>query len=510
MANQENNLRDGACISPWQLAGKKAVDHSTHHEKHEIFDVIIIGGGITGLTTAYLLQQQGKRCIVLETQTIGFGTTGGTSSHLNTFFDATYADIESDFGKEEAKLVAKAGKEAMALIKKLVNDLAIDCDLAEKDGYLFAQDEKQGKELSEILTASKSAGIEVTEINKICVPIPFQSAIVFKGQGQFHPIKYIQKLAEAFIKLGGIISENTFISDVEKNGDFYYATAEHQLFKGTQLVYATHAVPGVNAFSFKCAPYRSYVLGVILNDANYPEGLAYDMMDPYHYFRSHEIDGQQYLIVGGEDHKTGQGDPTKAFEALEEYVKQYFNVKEVVFKWSSQYYIPTDGLPYIGASPSLNNAYVATGFNGNGMMFGTLSAMIISDHILHKKNDYASLFSPTRIKPIAGLSEFIQENANVAWHFIADRFKSEEIDAFKDIPADSGQIVNFEGEKLAVYKGPKGKITALSPVCTHAGCIVNFNPEEKTWDCPCHGGRYDIDGNVISGPPLKNLARYKS
>ncbi|SFG81972.1 FAD-dependent oxidoreductase [Pedobacter insulae] len=509
MVNQEKKLRDGACISPWQLAGKDLVSHSTDQKKHETFDTIIIGGGITGLTTALLLQQCGKKCIVVETKTIGFGTTGGTSAHLNTFFDATYADIESDFGKEESKLVAKAGKEAMAMIKKLATDLAIDCDLAVKDGYLFAQDEKQVEELSKILAASKRAGIEVTETAEICVPIPFQSAIIFTGQGQFHPIEYIQKLAVAFIDLGGVISENTFVNEVEKKGDLYHATTPNQVFTGSKLVYATHAVPGVNAFSFKCAPYRSYVLGVTLKDDHYPEDLAYDMMEPYHYFRSHEIDGQSYLIVGGEDHKTGQGDPTQAFESLETYIKQYFNVKEVAFKWSSQYYIPTDGLPYIGPSPALADAYVATGFNGNGMMFGTLSAMIISDDILNKKNDYAALFSPSRIKPLAGLGEFIQENANVAWHFISDRFKTEEIAKLKDIPNDTGQVVEFEGEKLAVYKGPRGKVTALSPVCTHAGCIVNFNPEEKTWDCPCHGGRYDIEGNVISGPPLRKLARYK-
>jgi glycine/D-amino acid oxidase-like deaminating enzyme/nitrite reductase/ring-hydroxylating ferredoxin subunit len=502
--------RDSATISPWQLADehvKKA--NSGNSEKHQLFDVIIIGGGITGLTTALLAQQQGKRCLVIERGNIGFGTTGGTSAHLNTFFDATYPEIESDFGEENSKLVAKAGKEAYSLLKKLTKDLKIECDLEEKNAYLFAQDEKQSEEVKEILEASKRAGIEVEQTDKISLPIPFQSAILFKKQGQFHPIKYIQKLAEAFEENGGVILEHTFINEVEKKEDFVYAIAEHQIFKALHLVYATHAVPGVNSFSFKCAPYRSYVIGVTLKDEKYPKELAYDMMEPYHYFRTHIIEGQKYLLVGGEDHKTGQGDADKAFIALESYVKQYFDVKEIGYKWSSQYYVPADGLPYIGQMPGEENIYVATGFNGNGMIFGTLSGILISDEILGKENEFKALFSPSRIKPIAGFTEFVQENANVAWHFIADRFNTEAISTLKEMDSESGTVADYNGEKLALYKHKNGKVIILNPVCTHAGCIVNFNAVEKSWDCPCHGGRFDLEGNVLCGPPRKNLERKK-
>lgn len=501
--------RDSITVSPWQLAGDKLKFKQANHEKHHLFDVIVIGAGITGLTTAFLLQKKGKKCIVIESGNIGFGTTGGTSAHLNTFFDATYPEIESDFGEKEAKLVAHAGKEALSLIKKLAKDLLMECDLEEKDAYLFAQDEKQSEELQQILQASKRAGLSVAETDKINIPIPFQTAILFKKQGQFHPIKYIQHIADEFIKLGGILCENTFITDVEKTQELYFAKANHQLFKGTNLVYATHAVPGVNSFSFKCAAYRSYVMGVTLTDENYPEDLTYDMMEPYHYFRTHTIDDQNYLLVGGEDHKTGQGDPNQAFESLEAYIRQYFNVKEVAYKWSSQYYIPADGLPYIGQMPGEANCYMATGFNGNGMMFGTLSGMLISDLILDQKNEYKDLFSPSRIKPIAGFTEFVHENANVAWHFIADRFNAETIDTLKDLPKESGKIVSFNEEKLALYKDKKGKVTLLNPVCTHAGCIVNFNAIEKSWDCPCHGGRFDIEGNILCGPPRKNLTKHR-
>ncbi|MFI5452941.1 FAD-dependent oxidoreductase [Pedobacter sp. UC225_61] len=501
--------RDSITVSPWQADKQVKKINSANHEKHQLFDVLIIGGGITGLTTALLLQQQGKKCLILERGNIGFGTTGGTSAHLNTFFDATYPEIESDFGKENSKLVAKAGKEAFSLIKKLAKDLKIECDLAEKNAYLFAQDEKQSKEVKEILEASKRAGIEVEQADKISLPIPFTSAILFKKQGQFHPIKYIQKLAEAFEKNGGVIVERTFINEVEKKGEFVYAVADHMIFKAQHLVYATHAVPGVNSFSFKCAPYRSYVIGLTLTDENYPNELAYDMMEPYHYFRTHEIEGQKYLLVGGEDHKTGQGDADSAFKELESYVKQYFDVKEISYRWSSQYYVPADGLPYIGKMPGEENIYVATGFNGNGMMFGTLSGILISDEILGKKNEFKELFSAARIKPIAGFTELVQENANVAWHFVADRFNTESISTLKEMESESGTVADYNGEKLALYKHKNGKVTILNPVCTHAGCIVNFNAVEKSWDCPCHGGRFDLEGNVLCGPPRKNLERKK-
>jgi glycine/D-amino acid oxidase-like deaminating enzyme/nitrite reductase/ring-hydroxylating ferredoxin subunit len=503
------SLRDSSTISPWQNTSRGPTQAVSNTEKHQLFDVMIIGAGITGLTTALLLQQQGKKCIVIENGSLGFGTTGGTSAHLNTFFDTTYPEIESDFGEKEAKMVAAAGKEAIELIKHFTDQLAISCDLAEKKAYLFSQNEQQSKQLMQILAASQRAGISVNEIAEINLPVPFQSAILFHQQGQFHPIKYLHGLADSFLKLGGTLCENTFITDVEKTGDLYFANAELQLFKASNLVYATHAVPGVNSFSFKCAPYRSYVIGVRLADENYPDDLAYDMMEPYHYFRTHEIEGKKYLLVGGEDHKTGQGDPEESFNALEAYVKQYYDVKEVTYRWSSQYYIPADGLPYIGQMPGEDNCFVATGYNGNGMIFGTLAGKIISDEILGIENEYRALFSPSRLKPIAGFSELVQENVNVAWHFIADRFKSEAIDTLNDLPNGTGTIAVFKGEKLAIYKDETGSVSLLDPVCTHAGCIVNYNAAEKSWDCPCHGGRFDMHGNILCGPPKKNLTKYK-
>lgn len=499
------NPRDSLNQSPWQSEVYRPV-RSEEVDLADIADIIIVGAGITGITTALMLQKAGRKCIILEAGNIGFGTTGGTSAHLNTFFDATYPEIESDFGEDEAKLVADSGKEASAIIKGFVDEYKIDCDFEYKQGFLFSQGEKETKQLKTILESSANAGIEVSVSRKNDVPVPFDMAIRFSRQGQFHPLKYINTLARAFIDLGGIIMENMFVSDSKMEDGIIELTVAGQTIRTANLVFATHIPPGITAFSFRCAPYRSYVLGVKLKDDNYPTGLAYDMKEPYHYFRTHQIDGQKYLIIGGEDHKTGHGDPEQAFANLESFLNRYYQVDAVAFKWSSQYYVPADGLPYIGhLAASGDSVYIATGFNGNGMMFGTLSAKIISDQILGIENPYAKLYSPSRIKPVAGFTDFVKENADVAWHFIADRFGMEALNALSELNRDEGKVVELQGTKLALYKNSKGEVTALSPVCTHAGCIVKFNAAEKSWDCPCHGGRYDISGKVISGPPQKGL-----
>ncbi len=261
-------------------------------------------------------------------------------------------------------------------------------------------------------------------------------------------------------------------------------------------------------FSFRCAPYRSYVIAVKLKGDNCPQALIYDMRDPYHYFRSHVIDGQQLLLIGGNDHKTGHDEPGKAFTDLEKYARTHFDISSVKYKWSSQYYIPVDGLPYVGQIPLYaEGIYCATGYNGNGMMLGSISAEILADTILGKTNSYAELFSTTRIKPIDGFTEFVKENADVVYHFVADRLSVHETDSIKRLKPGTGKVIKLDGKKIAAYRDEDGEIHALSPVCTHAGCIVNWNGEEKSWDCPCHGARYDMEGKVLTGPAVRDLAR---
>ena len=502
--------RDSKTISLWQEVNETEQLTPTITPAGITYDVLIVGGGITGLTTALRLQNAGKRCVIAEARSIGFGTTGGTTAHLNTFYDTSYLDIEKDFGEEAAKLMAQAAAESISHIKSNIDQYTIDCDFEYKDAYLYSENKKQTQQLVDILAATRNVGVNMLEDTDNGVPVPFQLSVLITDQAQFHPIKYLHKLAEAFVEAGGVLLENTFIRKTSFDDDLYTAESENGNILALNLVYATHMPPGINLLDFRCAPYRSYVLGVKLSNEDYPEHLVYDMQEPYHYTRSHVINGQKFLILGGEDHKTGHGDPEEAFKALEDYARKYYYVADIPYRWSAQYYEPADGLPYIGQMPGGDDhTYVATGFSGNGMIYGTLAGNMIADHILGLVNKYETLLSPSRMKPVAGFTEFVKENADVAYRFIADRLRTQDIDSLAELAPGTGMVVKYQDEKLAIYKDNTGKVTALNPVCTHAGCIVNFNQTEQSWDCPCHGGRYDCYGKVITGPPTKDLAQIK-
>jgi glycine/D-amino acid oxidase-like deaminating enzyme/nitrite reductase/ring-hydroxylating ferredoxin subunit len=500
--------RDSKTISLWQEVNETGQLTPTITPTGITYDVLIVGGGITGLTTALRLQTAGKQCVIAEARSIGFGTTGGTTAHLNTVYDTSYLDIENDFGEEAARLMAEAATASISHIKNNIDKYGIDCDFEYKDAYLYSENKKETQQLADILAATRRAGVNMVEETDNGVPVPFQLSVLITDQAQFHPIKYLNKLAEAFVEAGGVLLENTFIRKTSFEDGLHTAESENGNILALNLVYATHMPPGINLLDFRCAPYRSYVVGVTLTNGDYPEHLVYDMQDPYHYSRTHVINGQKYLILGGEDHKTGHDDPEKAFKALEDYARKYYYVADIPYRWSAQLYEPADGLPYIGQLPGGDDhTYVATGFSGNGMIYGTLAGNLIADQILGQVNKYETLLSPSRMKPVAGFTEFVKENADVAYRFIADRLSTKDIDTLAELAPGTGVVVKYQDEKLAIYKDISGKVTALSPVCTHAGCMVNFNQTEQSWDCPCHGGRYDCYGKVITGPPTKDLAQ---
>ncbi|MFD2873752.1 FAD-dependent oxidoreductase [Mucilaginibacter ximonensis] len=499
--------RDGALESPWQTAAYTA---ATSTSTQQTYDCLIVGAGITGLTTGLLLQQAGKNVIIAEAHTLGFGTTGGTSAHINTFADTTFAEAESAFGEDGAQLFADAIRDGFNLIKHNINELGIDCDYAEKTGYLYAETDEQVKLLHEIYQAMLKVGVPAHYQHNVPTPVAFKKALELPGQAQFHPIEYLLVLRDEFIALGGTLLENTPIDNIESNDGLHVASSGERSIAAQNIIYATHMPPGINVFSFRCAPYRSYVLAVKLTDDTYPDAVIYDLQDPYHYVRTHVIDEEPLLLIGGNDHKTGHDDPEKAFDDLEKYARTYYNVASIEYRWSSQYYIPADGFPYVGQIPFMpDGIFTATGFNGNGMMLGSISAKILADQVMGIENRYSKIFSPSRLKPIDGFTELVKENADVAYHFVADRFGIPETDSLKQLAPGTGKVLELNGSKLAVYCGEDGGIQALSPVCTHAGCIVNFNAAEKTWDCPCHGGRFNTDGSVITGPPTKALQTIK-
>lgn len=500
--------RDGAQESPWQ-AGLAPIISVPAGPKEQTCDVLIVGAGITGLTAALLLQQAGKHVVIADAHVLGFGTTGGTSAHINTFADTTYAEAEGAFGEQGARLFAEAIAEGFTLIREQAAALKIDCDLESKPGYLYAESEQEVKQLDEIYEGAVKVGVAVRYINEVPTPVPFQKALRWDGQAQFHPLKYLQGLQKAFIAAGGRIREKTLITGVETEDGLHTVSFAAGNIRANAVIYATHMPPNINLFNFECAPYRSYVMAVKLKSGKYPDALIYDCQEPYHYVRTHVLDGEALLLAGGLDHKTGHEDPEKAFADLEKYVRKYYNVSSVKYRWSSQYYVPVDGLPYIGQMPlAADGIYCATGYNGNGMMLGSIAGKILSDLVSGNASKYEKLFSPSRIKPLDSFSEFVKENADVAYHFVADRVKIHETDSLKRLQPGTGKVVEVEGQKIAAYRDEKGIIHALSPVCTHAACIVNWNASEKSWDCPCHGARYDINGEVLNGPATRPLAAF--
>ena len=499
--------RDGATISLWQDTVQDVSFPPGNTTSR--FDVLVVGGGITGITTALLLQKRGLQCAVAEAHTLCFGTTGGTTSHINTFFDTTYDQIQSDFGTEAAKLVAKATNGARDLFQQHVTEYNIDCGFEEKDGYLFAVDDQQAKELEKIYEASKEAGVDVEWVDNITVPLPFVKAVIFRRQAQIHPTRYVTALANAFTDSGGTIMENCRVENTDKEEEWLDVKTTQGSIRAKHLIYATHIPPHINLLHFRNAPYRSYAIAVQLANNQYPDSLAYDMYDPYHYYRSQEIDGTQYLIIGGEDHKTAHQENTEAcFNNLIAHARQHFDVATVTHRWSSQYFEPSDGLAYIGHLPGApDNVYVATGYSGNGITYSHIAAITLADLVTRGESEYAELFRPGRIKPVAGFMEFVKENADVVAQFVGKRLGAHKIEGLAEIAPGEGRLVKYEGSTLAVYKDETGKVYALNPVCTHAKCVVDWNRAEKSWDCPCHGARYNLNGEVLTGPAHRGLEK---
>ncbi len=506
MTTTNNIPRDGRLNSPWQKGILIPGDDKKKVRPENTYDCLIVGGGITGLTAAVLLQNEGYNTIVADANTIGFGTTGGTSAHINTFADTNYKEAASAFGEEGAKLFAEAINEGFDLIRSNIDKYKIDCDFETKPGFVYAETDKELSFLEDMFEGAVKVGVPVEYIEDVPTPVKYIKALKWDGQAQFHPVKYLKGLQEAYIAAGGVIAENTLVEGVTNEDGVLIAKTSENAYRARNVIYATHMPPNINVINFEAAPYRSYVVAVKLKSDAYPDALVYDCQEPYHYIRTHVIDGEKLLLVGGADHKTGHGDPEKAFADLEEYIRKYYDVASVEYQWSSQYYIPADGFPYIGQLPfAADGIFCASGYNGNGMMLGSIAGKILSDLVSKRSSKYEKAFSPARIKPIDSFTEFVKENADVAYRFVADRFNVDEIDTLKDLPNDTGKVVEVDGKKVAAYRDEQGKIHVLNPVCTHAGCIVAWNGEEKSWDCPCHGARYDINGKVLTGPTTRDL-----
>jgi glycine/D-amino acid oxidase-like deaminating enzyme/nitrite reductase/ring-hydroxylating ferredoxin subunit len=473
-------------------------------------DVAIIGGGITGITAARLLERAGKRVALLESRRIGKGESSKTTAHLTEVLDIRYGRLLSRFGEEGARLAARAQREAIARIAAFVSELGIACDLLRVPGFLYAESAGDLDLLREEERAAARAGVAAALVADVPLPFPVAGGLRFDGQGQLQPRDYLLGLAEGLAGGGSHIFEQTHVVDVE-DGEPCRVVTERGVVLARDVIVAAH-VPVSNRVLLhgKLAAYRTYVVGVELPLAGAAgiTGLFWDTAEPYHYSRGQRLGGRTYLIVGGEDHKVGESDDTTApFHRLEDYVRQRFGtpVAPTDHRWSGQIVVSADGLPYIGKNSLSSHVFVATGYGGNGVTQGTLAGMILADEVTGKKNPFAELFDATRIKPFASARAFVRENADYPRHLLADRLPQPGPAAMREIPAGEGRVLTVRGQRLAVYRNANGELSALSPACTHLGCLVHWNTTEKSWDCPCHGSRFDPHGRILNGPAVVPL-----
>lgn len=468
-------------------------------------DVAIIGGGITGLTTALLLSEAGKRVALIEGRHFGAGVTGSTTAHLTEAVDIRYHRLVSKFGLEGARGVRASSRDAIEMLARLSEHAAPDCGFERLNGYLFTESRDRLDELESELQAAAHAGASV---ERASVPLPFGVAggICFADQAQLNPLPYLSGIVERLASGRARLFEGVSMLDIEGSGPLHVKTSSGHDVVADAVVLATHAPFAKLTLQLKLAQYRSYVVAGRV--ASTPPGLFWDMADPYHYVRRANVDGYSYAIVGGEDHRTGEVPAAGAdapYVALEAYAARFGVPAEA--RWSAQVVESADGLPFIGKPDPERNVYVATGFGGNGITFGTLSAMLITDSVLGRDNPYAELYRANRAKPLASLSAVVSENVDTALHLVGDHVRPVSNTPLADLAIGEGKVIKDNGERLAVYRDRDGKIHALSSVCTHQGCQVAFNAAECSWDCPCHGSRFDIDGRVLDGPATKPLEK---
>jgi glycine/D-amino acid oxidase-like deaminating enzyme/nitrite reductase/ring-hydroxylating ferredoxin subunit len=467
-------------------------------------DVVVVGGGITGVTTALLLAEAGQSVCLLEARRFGAGVTGASTAHVTEAIDTRYHELKSRFGPDGARLVRSSSRDAIEKVAQLAQ--GVDCGFERVNGYLYTELQPQLDELDTELLAATQAGASV-ERCEVPLDVPAFGGICFADQAQLDPVAYLGALAARLERTGAHIHEGVSMLDVESKADVHVTTDAGPVVHATAVVLATHAPFAKLTLQLNLTQYRSYA--VAGRSTRPPPGLFWDMADPYHYVRSAKLGLEHYCIVGGADHRTGElpeGGPAAPFQELEAYAAQ-FGVRPEA-RWSAQVVESADGLPFIGRPDPDQPIYVATGFGGNGISFGTLSAMLISDAIQGRSNPYAELYRANRFKA-AAIGTVLSENLDTAVHALADHVRATSPLCAQEIEAGTGAVVKHGSERLAVYRDQDGTAHALSSVCTHMGCQVAFNSIERSWDCPCHGSRFDIDGTVLDGPATKPLEKRK-
>jgi len=483
-------------------------------------DVCVVGSGIAGMTTAYLLARQGCSVVVVDAGTPGSGETAHTTAHLSNAIDARYCEMARIHGEAGARLIAESHTAAIDQIESIVRTERISCDFRRVDGYLLGTPPSEGAPgdlLDRELIAAHKAGLgTVDKLDQAPIPdFDTGPCLLFPRQAEFHPLLYLAGLKSAFLRDGGRLFGHTQVTGVTGGKEGYVKTAEGRMIRAGHFVVATNTpVNDRFAIHTRQTPYRTYVIAAQVPKGSVHRALYWDTLDPYHYVRlverleRVEEENIELLLVGGEDHKTGQADDAPLrFARLERWARERFPmILGVPYRWSGQTIDTVDGIAYIGRNPmDEDNVYIATGDCGMGMTHGTIAGMLLSDLILGHRNRWTDLYDPSRTRR-GSLGEVALHNLDVASHY-SDYVTPGDVADETDIPANGGAILRHGLRKLAVYRDAAGVCHRFSAVCPHMKCLVHWNSLELTWDCPCHGSRFSATGEVLNGPATSNLEK---
>ncbi|MCW3072495.1 MAG: puuB 1 [Bacteroidetes bacterium] len=517
--NTKTSVTSGRHISSW-LASSEPFVTAPLRENIET-DVVIVGGGIAGLSVAYSLMQAGKKVVLVEDGNIGSGETGRTTAHLVCALDDRYYELQRIFGEEQTKHIAESHKAAIDFIERTVSYENIDCDFERLDGYLFLHPTDKEESLGKELKAAQKAGVEVVELPVMPGIKDPSRSLKFYNQGQFHPLKYLNGLCKALQERGGRIYTGTKAEKIDHKG---IVTGDGFSVKADFVVVATNTpVNNKYVMHLKQYAYRTYVIGAKVKKGSIAKALWWDTGDfsqnadipPYHYVRLQKLDNEyDLLICGGEDHAVGLVEENKISEEdryglLEYWMRQRFDAEDVIYQWSGQVMEPMDSIGYIGRNPKDEpNVFIVTGDSGNGLTHGTIAGMLITDLITGKENPWEKIYDPSRFKLFSAGKTYFKELIGGMINYLKQKPKDAKSVELQSIKPGQGKIVEIDGKKFGVYRDDKDLFHMVGAECTHLKCIIKWNNDEQSWDCPCHGSRFTKEGKVMNGPANRDLAYY--
>lgn len=478
-----------------------------------VTDVAIVGAGITGITTAYLLSNAGYKVTLLEAGEILGGATGFTSAKITAQHGMIYGDLLKNFGEEQARMYYQSNREAMEWMMATAEELDLSCGMKPEAAYLYAAkgDEKTLKELNREFEAYSKLGLPGEWLDQVPLPLGAGGAIRMPGQARFHPLEYLKGLLQAVLDKGGTVFEHTMIGEqVDSDGHLTLHTEGGKFqIRCRHAVSASHFpfYDGGSLYFSRLHAERSYCLA-FEPETDYEGGMYLSAGEPTRSLRAVEWGGRKLVIAGGENHKTGQGICTFGhYENLEKFAGELLGIRSIPFRWSTQDLITLDRVPYIGRRAEDEEIYIATGFGKWGMTTGTLAARMIADSIQGSSNPYTGLYDPSRFKAIPAIKNFVVQNLSVAKELVAGKVEIVHKKT-QDLEPDQGAVVFHDGKRVGAYRDPEGQLHLIDRTCTHMGCECEWNDGERSWDCPCHGSRFSYEGDVLEGPatvPLKKI-----